>query len=59
MMTTSKANNETHGEMNMTRKLQLHIEFLRDMLDTKWADEARKELKEIYADLESKGVVIA
>ena len=43
----------------MTRKLQLHIEFLRDMLDTKWADEARKELKEIYADLESKGVVIA
>lgn len=42
----------------MDRKPQMHIEYLCEMLDTKWADEARKELAEIYANLELNGVVV-
>lgn len=40
----------------MDRKTQLHIEYLREMLDTKWADDAKRELAEIYAELEEKGI---
>lgn len=42
----------------MDRKTQMHIEYLREMLNTKWADEARKELKEIMEALMEKGVVV-
>ena len=42
----------------MDRKTQLHIEYLREMLSTRWADDARKELKEIMEALGEKGVVV-
>ena len=40
----------------MDHKTKLHIEYLREMLNTKWAEEARRELSAIYAELAEKGI---
>lgn len=57
IISTSTGNNaKTKKEIKMDRMTAKHIEFLQEMLNTKWADEARKELAEIRAELQSKGI---
>lgn len=57
IISTSTGNNaKVNKESKMDRKTQMHIEYLQEMLNTKWADEARKELAEIRAEMETKGI---
>ena len=45
----------------MNRMTEMHIEYLRDMMNHKnaeWAEEAAKELNEIKADFATKGIFI-
>lgn len=45
----------------MTRMIEMHIEYLSEMMESdnkEWAEEAAKEMKEIKDLLAEKGVVI-
>ena len=45
----------------MNRLTQMHIEYLREMMEhtnEEWATEAEKEFKEIQAEFAAKGIII-
>lgn len=53
--------NEIHRSKKMNRMTEMHIEYLREMMNHKnsdWAEEAEKEFKEIQAEFASKGIII-
>ena len=62
IINSSKRNNANHnGENKMNRMTEMHIEYLREMMNhtnEEWAAEAEKEFKEIQAEFASKGIII-
>jgi hypothetical protein len=61
ILNTYKANNEINRRDKMNRMTEMHIEYLRGMMNhanEDWAAEAEKELNEIKVEFTAKGIFI-